>query len=185
MSTRSSTALVTGATAGLRRAVALHLARDGAEVVVHGRDAARGTPLRAMYMWADMPRFARAFGFTLIEVLVVLALMGLAAGLVAPALLHARRQRPALNSLIPTAREEAARRGEMVYLRVDGSGQWRMEGAASPAAGPFAAGHVEPFPGVPLTLIVSPLGTCAFDVPSAAAARVIQLDPLTCDITTP
>jgi NAD(P)-dependent dehydrogenase (short-subunit alcohol dehydrogenase family) len=36
-------ALVTGATSGLGRAIALQLARDGAEVVVHGRDAARGT----------------------------------------------------------------------------------------------------------------------------------------------
>lgn len=35
-------ALVTGATAGLGRAIALRLAREGAEVVVHGRDAARG-----------------------------------------------------------------------------------------------------------------------------------------------
>src|SRR5437867_10895099 len=32
----------TGATSGIGRAVALHLARDGAEVIVHGRDAARG-----------------------------------------------------------------------------------------------------------------------------------------------
>src|SRR5216683_5567349 len=35
-------ALVTGATAGLGRAIAFQLARDGADVTVHGRDAARG-----------------------------------------------------------------------------------------------------------------------------------------------
>jgi NAD(P)-dependent dehydrogenase (short-subunit alcohol dehydrogenase family) len=35
-------ARVTGATSGIGRAGALHLARDGAEALVHGRDAARG-----------------------------------------------------------------------------------------------------------------------------------------------
>jgi NAD(P)-dependent dehydrogenase (short-subunit alcohol dehydrogenase family) len=36
-------ALVTGATSGLGRAIALQLASAGAEVIVHGRDIARGT----------------------------------------------------------------------------------------------------------------------------------------------
>src|SRR5882672_11477743 len=37
-----STALVTGATAGIGYAIALQLAREGAEVIVHGRNAERG-----------------------------------------------------------------------------------------------------------------------------------------------
>jgi prepilin-type N-terminal cleavage/methylation domain-containing protein len=119
-------------------------------------------------------------GFTLVEMLVVLVLLGLAAALAAPTLGSFRPARPALGSLIPGARDAAARRGETVYLRVAASGEWRLDGAASSGAAPLAAGRVAPFPGLPLTLVVSPLGACAFDLRSTDAARAIPLDPLTC-----
>jgi NAD(P)-dependent dehydrogenase (short-subunit alcohol dehydrogenase family) len=56
-------ALVTGATSGIGREVARHLARAGAEVVVHGRDEQRGTKTvreieeaggRARFIGADL-----------------------------------------------------------------------------------------------------------------------------------
>src|SRR5580765_516784 len=56
-------ALVTGATSGIGRAIALQLARDGAEVIVHGRDSARGAETvesitaaggRARFVGADL-----------------------------------------------------------------------------------------------------------------------------------
>ncbi len=39
---RRQRALVTGAMSGLGRAIAQQLARDGMDVIVHGRDASRG-----------------------------------------------------------------------------------------------------------------------------------------------
>jgi NAD(P)-dependent dehydrogenase (short-subunit alcohol dehydrogenase family) len=58
-----STALVTGATAGIGRATALQLAQLGAEVIVHGRSAERGAKVvqeiqnaggRARFIAADL-----------------------------------------------------------------------------------------------------------------------------------
>ena len=46
-------ALVTGASGGIGRAIAVHLARAGADVIVHGRDAARGEDTVAEIKQAD------------------------------------------------------------------------------------------------------------------------------------
>jgi prepilin-type N-terminal cleavage/methylation domain-containing protein len=124
-------------------------------------------------------------GFTLIEMLVVVVLLGVAAALAAPALRSFRPARPPLGSLISGSRDAAARRGETMYLRIAESGEWRMEGAASSDAGPLATGRVDRFPGLPLTIIVSPLGSCAFDLRSIQAASSIRLDPLTCKVDGP
>jgi len=123
-------------------------------------------------------------GFTLVEILVVLILMGLAAALVAPALIAPRRE-PDLKTLLGRARDAAARRGEMVYLQIEPSGTWRLEGGANPLEGTLASGRIEPFLTAPATLVVSPLGSCAFDVRSDAAAQVVALDQLTCEIRAP
>jgi type II secretion system protein H len=133
----------------------------------------------------QLPPMRHRSGFTLLELVVVLMLMGLAAALVAPVLLPRHHDESALNALLASAREAAAHRGEVVRLHIEPSGQWRMEGAANPLEGTLATGRVQPFLTTPVTLTVSPLGSCAFDLRSAAAAGAVALDPLTCEIRTP
>lgn len=123
-------------------------------------------------------------GFTLVEILVVLVLMGLAVALVAPALVPRRAAREgALATVVSRARDAAARRGETMHLTVEPSGTWRLVGAASSGAPPVAAGRLGEFDGPAFTLVASPIGTCAFDARSARAAERVALDLLTCELS--
>jgi prepilin-type N-terminal cleavage/methylation domain-containing protein len=123
-------------------------------------------------------------GYTLLEMLVVLALMGLAAALVLPALRTTGHRDSGLQTVVTATRAAAAHRGEVIYLRVEPDGAWHMEGGGSPLEGDLTGGRIDALSTDPLTLIVSPVGSCAFDVRStAAAAAVVTLDPLTCEIT--
>lgn len=124
-------------------------------------------------------------GYTLIEMIVVLVIMGLAAALVAPTIFRSPaydRQRQ-LTTLISVARDAAAKRGEVIYTSIQPNGAWTMEGGGLPLEGELTHGRMDPLSTAPLTLIVSPVGSCSFDVRStAAAAAAVRLDPLTCDI---
>ncbi|HEX2680817.1 MAG TPA: hypothetical protein VHQ03_05945 [Candidatus Dormibacteraeota bacterium] len=123
---------------------------------------------------------------TLVELLVVLILMGLAAALVVPALLGPGRDHDDLQALLAQAREVAARREEIIFVRISPTGRWRMEGGdARGGGGTLATGQVHPTVGAPITLVVSPVGTCTFDAATSAAARVLALEPLICEVHRP
>jgi prepilin-type N-terminal cleavage/methylation domain-containing protein len=126
-------------------------------------------------------------GFTLVEVIVVLILLAVSAALVAPAILFPERE--ATSALVPVvnaARQLAARRGETLYLQVASDGKWRVFGAASLTEGAITEGRLEDNYEAPaFTLVIAPIGSCGFDVASANVARVLDIDPLTCEVRSP
>lgn len=120
-------------------------------------------------------------GYTLLEVIVVLIMLGLAASVVAPAFVapHDRSAAAAVR-VIGHARALAIRRAEALELRIEPSGAWRLDGVASTQAGALVTGTISPAPRVAITLFFSPLGSCAPDVVTTVAT-VMRLDPLTCE----
>jgi prepilin-type N-terminal cleavage/methylation domain-containing protein len=123
-------------------------------------------------------------GFTLIEMLVVILIMSMAAALAAPVLLRPTPGRSGIQELVATSREMAVRRGEALFLRMGTSGVWRLEAARATTGEPLATGQVDPVPS-PLTLMLTPNGSCMFDVATVARQPAVQLDPLTCDVKPP
>ncbi len=123
-------------------------------------------------------------GFTLIEVIVVLVVMLIAVAVVAPAFLPPERDdsESEFTHLLRDARSTAASRGETLYIRINASGDWLLESTASPTDGAIATGSVSDYSGPAATIIVSPIGTCAFDVRSTTAWSAVALDPMACEV---
>ena len=117
----------------------------------------------------------------------MLILLAVSAALVAPAIFLPERE--ATSVLVPVVdgtRQMAVRRGETLYLQVSADGRWWVLGAASPSEGVITEGQLGPdYQGPAFTLVVAPIGSCGFDVASANVARVIDIDPLTCEVRSP
>ena len=114
--------------------------------------------------------------FTLVELLVVLVVLGLASALVAPGLIFPEpADTPPVDRLLRGAVDLAGAREQTVELVVDDGGAWRIE-AGAPAE-TLERGRLD-YDGPPFALSVSPLGTCGarpgLDPPFA-------FDPLTCE----
>jgi type II secretion system protein H len=122
-------------------------------------------------------------GFTLVEILVVLILMGLMAGLVAPSIIGTGQSDDPvseLRELVRSASAAAVKQGEVVQLSLASTGQWELVGTASSPPDEIASGQLKSS-GPAMTLLFSPLGTCAPDLRSEEAVVALILDPIMCD----
>jgi prepilin-type N-terminal cleavage/methylation domain-containing protein len=133
-------------------------------------------------MNASRPGYAgnAQIGFTMVEVIVVLVLLTIAAAVVAPSLLSSHSASSELTSLVRSAREAAVSRGETVHLRIDQSGAWQVVAGALTGDEILISGRLTNVPAEPVKLVFSPLGTCGLP---AETVPVLAFDPLTCELT--
>jgi prepilin-type N-terminal cleavage/methylation domain-containing protein len=139
-------------------------------------------PLPAMYFRDSLSSTGRR-GFTLVEILVVLVLIGLMVGLVAPAVIPPRADEDPtyrLRQLVRSSSAAAVKRGEIVRLTLRPTGDWEVLGMASAPPDAIAAGRLD-ISGSGMTLLFSPLGTCSPDFVSEKATAAFGFDPLICD----
>src|SRR5262245_49899728 len=102
-------------------------------------------------------------GFTLLEILIVLVIIGLALGLASRAFLPPRRAPLAdAQAAVEAARRVAVRRAEAVILTFESDGRWTVEDGAR--RGRLLEGTFGKLPDVtPLVLHISPLGACTIE----------------------
>lgn len=124
----------------------------------------------------------RRLGYTLLEVIVVLVLLGVAGTVVAPSLRSPRpEQSSSLRAVVGSVREAAVRRGEIVRLRIDRSGAWHASAGRPPQTELLMSGQLSD-PGEAADLLLSPLGTCAPTPEALPTHSWAAFDPLTCEI---
>jgi prepilin-type N-terminal cleavage/methylation domain-containing protein len=122
-------------------------------------------------------------GYTLLEVLVVLVLLAVAATVVAPSLLAPRlaRQSSSVLALVGSMRETAVRRGGMVRLRIDRSGDWQAFSGTPADREVLMSGRFSGPGNTAADIVFSPLGSCAPTPESVPPKELAGFDLLTCE----
>ncbi len=114
--------------------------------------------------------------FTLIEMVVVLTVMGIALAVVAPSMILPRRTTD-IGTTIADARNAALRRSARMTLSIAADGNWSIY-AARLAAEPLRSGRIDQHDGSAATIDISPLGLCTLNESSTIRDA---LDPFTCE----
>jgi prepilin-type N-terminal cleavage/methylation domain-containing protein len=117
----------------------------------------------------------RPSGFTLLEILVTLIVLGVAATLVAPVFRADALPDDDLRAVLAGARETAVRRAQTLVLTVDQRGAWRIAPAHDSTT--VASGHLRDGTG-DLRIRVTPLGACL----NEGANTVISMDAAGCSV---
>ena len=117
----------------------------------------------------------RASGLTLLEILVTLIVLGLAAALVVPVFRAETLPDDDLRAVLAGARETAVRRAQTLVLSVDQRGTWKI--AAAHDTSTVASGQLRDGTG-PLQIRVNPLGACL----NEGGAVAIAVDAVGCSI---
>ena len=141
--------------------------------------AARPQPYRHLFILLRLPPPGRRRGFTLLELLLVLVLLGLSAAFVLPSLrLPARAALP--DSALQRARATAIRRGESVRLSADAAGHWTVRATADTAGTILLSGTavISPGVGAAQSIVITTLGACLPE--GGALAGTPAWDPARC-----
>ena len=121
------------------------------------------------------PRAVHRRAFTLIELIVVLAILGLVASLTLPSFPTSDPDESPLRAVIARARAEAARRAQTLDLDIQSDGQWIVSTSATPLLHGTIAGNA-----AALRLRITPLGVCFAESPAPA-----EWDAVACDVPAP
>lgn len=142
----------------MRKYYWLHLLLESVFRRANHRSVAPIVPF-ALHARSKMEPLRMRRGVTLLELIVALALLGVMAALVAPAMIAPERRAPDVAGVIRSARSMAIARAQPLVLRVSDAGEWSLRPLPPNDAEALAAGHVSSSDG-PFALQLTPLGGC-------------------------